>query len=484
MTECRRESAGRKGRKRVRREPKYEQVAFSFGGSVKPTLRCDAEAVTSDVGLLPLRELDERLGLVVAAAECIEDLRRPEMVVHPLVRLLRETVYAYAAGYEDANDHGPLNSDELFRHLIGPINTASVNPKKHEGTASEATISRLLGGRKLIWEAFNEVHRKWFLLAMRGRAPRVLTLDVDGYDVETHGGQQLTLFNGYYGQEMYYPLKVSVAEWGMILGNILRPGDSGANTGAEELLRPTIEFLKLHFPKTRLRLRADSGFMNGRLYRLCEEFGIEYAIRLRLNKTLKGLIERLLVPGIEREIPPARRNQRWSLYRETTYRAGSWKRERRIIMKITHNPSKPSEKQLERYVLVTNSRRSIRNVWNFYGHRGQCEQRIDELKNHLRADKLSCTLFDRNDFKLHLFVMAHNLYAVARICLPPEHQLKRATIARMRICLVKCGATVRRTSRRLWLHASRNWPYRDLLLDLSRRFASGRLTPMPIWDTG
>lgn len=477
MTEC--------GKRDTCRNPRHragvEQIAFSFARGIKPTLVFDAEAITTDAGLAPLRELDERLGLSLLAAGHVEDLRLAEMTVHPILRLIRETVYAYAAGYEDANDHSPLARDAWFKELIGEINKKSVNPKRHDGLASEATISRLLNGRKLGRGGFGFAHLEQFARVIENNPPRVITLDIDGYDAEAHGRQQLSLFNGYFDEEMYYPLVVSAAEYGFVVAAILRPGNAGANEDAVPLLRLVLEFFRERFPKIRLRLRGDSGFMDPELYRLSEEFGVEYAVRARMNAVLKRLFEADVEPRVENEIPVDKRAERWTIYHETTYRAGSWKRPRRIVMKLTHNPEAG---QIERYVVVTNSRKSPRNVWNFYAHRGQCEQRIDELKNHLRGEKFSCPEFHANAFKLHLVVMAHNLYAAARIFLPREHELKRATVGRLRLVLVKCGAVLRRTARRLWIHASKTWPHRHLLADVSRRFVSAPLVPVPLWDAG
>lgn len=476
MTECNRSWAPDKGR-----AGRAEQVVFDFGVGVKPTLRFDAGAVTSDAGLAALRQAEERLGLMASAARMIEDQRWAPMVVHPVERLLREVVYAYAAGYEDANDHSRLSADGLFSALIGPVTAGSINPKHHQGLASEATISRLLGGRRMAFETLGAVHRQWFLLAMRGRQPAVLTLDIDGYDAETHGQQQLSLFNDYYRQYMYHPLQISVAEYGFVIGALLRPGDAASNRSAVEQLRPTLSFLRRHFPQTRLKLRADSGFMDPEIYELCEEFSVEYAVRLKMNQVLKERFGRLMEPRVAGEIPIDRRDGRWALYGECSYRARFWTRSRRVVLKLAFNPDKNA---VESYAIVTNSARIPPNVWNFYGHRGQCEQRIDELKNHLRAEKFSCCLFAANDVKLHLTVMAHNLFAAVRMFLPAAHELKRATVAQLRIRLVKCGATLRRTARRLWIHASSSWPFRRLLADVAKRLVSGPLSPVPLWNSG
>ena len=170
----------------------------------------------------------------------------------------------------------------------------------------------------------------------------------------------------------------------------------------------------------------------------------------------------------------------WALYHSRMYRAKPWKKSRRIIMKLQYNPDTDA---LDRYVIVTNIRRSKRGVWRFYEHRGQCEQRIDELKNQLRAEKFSCNSLEANAMKLHLIVIAHNLLAAVRVVLPERHELKRATIERLRTTLIKCGASVVRTARRLWIHASRSWPNRRLLHDVAWRLTSRRLVAQPLWNS-
>lgn len=480
MTDCTRKR--RRNQAPSRSGPRHEQVTFSFGDHVNTTLTFDADYITSDAGLAMLREVDERLGLIEMAARRISDLRVPEMTVHPVTRLLRETVYGYDAGYEDANDHTPLRNDPLMKQIVGPINGKTVNPKKQEGLASEATLSRLLDGRKLEGrDAIGAVHVEHFARVLGRKAPRVLTLDIDGYDAEAHGMQQLALFNGYYDERMYYPLHVTVAEYGFVVGVELRAGDAGPGTGAVELLAPIIAYLHRRYPKTKLRLRADAGFNDPGLYALCEKTGVEYVIRMKLNAVLKDLFAEKVVGRIYGGRPDRVRDGKHEYYHEAMYRAGSWEHDRRIVLKLVRDPETGEEAQ---YVLVTNSAKDMKNTWRLYEHRGQEEQRIDEFKNHLRGEKCSCCQFANNAFKLHLIAMAHNLLAAVRIVLPEEHELKRATIGRLRLCLIKCGAMVRRTARRLWLHAARHWPYREWLMDVCRVVTAKRLHPTPVWESG
>lgn len=192
-TECKRRTRTGKGNSS---EPdSSEQFIFSFADHGPPVrLAIDADHITADAGLAPLRELDERLGLTDLAASFLDDQRDVKMTVHPLRRLLRGCVYAQAAGYEDANDHTPLRDNPFFQALVGRIHEDSVNPKKQSGLASEPTLSRLLSGRKIGGrESFGEVHVAQFLKVLTDATPAVLTLDIDGYDAEVHGMQQLAL---------------------------------------------------------------------------------------------------------------------------------------------------------------------------------------------------------------------------------------------------------------------------------------------------
>jgi hypothetical protein len=292
---------------------------------------------------------------------------------------------------------------------------------------------------------------------------------------------------------MYYPVVVTAAEYGFALAGRLRPGGAGSGSDAVAVLRPVLARLREALPGTRIVVRADSGFPEGplllrsgpagmdpELYDLCEEFGAGYLIRLRMNEVLKRYFDRAFGPRAEARLR-AMPGPRPALYAEDRYAAGSWPRKRRIVMKLQYDPR---EGEFERYAVVTNLRRSKRGSWRRYERRGLCEQRTDELRNHLRADKFSLSTFEANDLKLQFMLLAYNLHAAARVMLPERHELKRATVGRLMVTLVKCGASVRRTVRRMWLHASRTWPYRELLADVARRFAAGVLRPTPLWDTG
>ena len=331
-----------------------------------------------------------------------------------------------------------------------------------------------------------------------------------------------SLWNGHFEATIYYPLVATVAEFGFAVGALLRAGNAWSGAEAVRLLEPIIVRLKEALPGTRIRVRADSGFPEGphilrsgpagmdpELYDMLERHGVEYAIRVRMNARLRALVDERLGSRVERMMARCP-DRAWAIHGEARHFVKSWGGRRRVILKVQYDPAKG---EVERYVIVTNSRRSKTKVWKFYPKgralrgekRGQCpqvrtssgagrpgEQRIDpkgralrgELKNHLGADRFSLSTFEANSTRLHLVTMAHNQFAAARMVLPPRHELKRATVQRLRMTLVKCGAVVIATARRVWLHASRNWPWRELLADVARRFAEGRLRPTPLWDAG
>jgi len=453
------------------------RFTFDWGSRPRTTIAFDSEAVTSDAGLTVLRDLDRRLGLTDAVSACFTDNRRRSMTVHPVERLVRETVYAYAAGYADANDHTSLSHDSLFVRLLGPARDDSSNPERHGGLASEATISRLLNSRKLETLELETVQTRCFIETVEADPPKVITLDIDGYPAETYGNQQLSLFNMHYREEMYYPLVVTVAEYGMVVAGCLRPGNAGPAAGGVELLRPVLEQLKKELPNTRIRLRADAGFIGPRLYRLLEEFGVEYAIRSRSNDLLKRAAEQQSAKYRHR-MEKKRPGASWELFGELTHKSKTWRQARRHVLKVQ---SSIEEGGMQYGVIITNSRRRPSGVWRFYAGRGNCEQRIDELKNQLAGDRFSCTSFEANALKLHLILAAHNLIAAMRVLLPQKHELKRATVDRIRISIIKCGAAIRTTIRRFWLHASRTWPFKKVFLQVARCMAEGRPKPTPLW---
>lgn len=270
---------------------------------------------------------------------------------------------------------------------------------------------------------------------------------------------------------------MTIAEYGFIVGVQLRPGNASAAGGAVELIEPILSALKKHLPRTKVRVRGDAGFADPELYALCERKRVEYAFRRKMTSVSRRWFSDLLdawVDLAEADDGPGEG------FEEVWHEVKGWGHSRRHVLKLVYDPATDTT---ERYVLVTNSNKRDESVWRFYAHRGREEQRIDEFKNQLRGEKFSCCTFHANAFKLHVMALSYNLLAALRIMLPVSHELKRATPARLRSALIKCGAMVRRTVRWTWLHTSRFWPHRRWLADVCRVVLAPRLKPTPVWNS-
>jgi hypothetical protein len=266
-----------------------------------------------------------------------------------------------------------------------------------------------------------------------------------------------------------------------VLGVKNRPGYAGALTGAAEMLTPILRRLRAIWPNLRIRVRADSGFASPEMYDACEADSDEYVFRLHWNEVLDRLMKKEMTERWRNSVPDGWEDGKAVMYGEAMYRAGPWKCARRVVFKWTYDVETGEE---DHFALVTNMRTAPAKTWRAYSHRGQEEQRIEEFKNDLRGEKLSCNELDANDFKMQWKAMAHNLLGAVRIGLPKGHELKHATIGRLRLVLVKCGAMVKQTARRMFLHASRHFPYRHHLAEVCRMALAADWTPTPLWGSG
>lgn len=403
--------------------------------------------ITSDAGLLPLRQLDHRLGWSARVAQLLHDPRQPAKVQHDLRVLLRQRLFALLAGYEDVNDHTRLRHDPILKAIAGQDldDTLASQPTlcRFENAVTARQVAQL---NRLLVELFIQRHRR--------RRPRRLILDLDPTDDPCHGHQQLALFNGFYDQYMYLPALVFERSSGMLLGVRLQAGNVHAAHRALSLLRPIVRRLREVWPQLQIVLRADAGFAVPALYRFCEQNRLGYLIGLgacgplktRTDWALGWLTERFARDG---------RPCRWR--GGFRHRAQSWDRSRRILYKVEINAQGTN-----RRFVVTNLKGTPRELWPWYEDRGTAETFIDELKNGLRMDRLSCRRFVANAFRLLLTAVAYNLLRVFRETLAGT-ELQDASIETIRSRLIKVGARVCQTVRRLWVHLASAFAFREAL---------------------
>jgi len=433
------------------------QLTFSFYQDKHLVADFKGGQISSDTGLLAVRALDEKLGWTAQAASLIDDPRRPDRTQITVLEMLRQRVFGLIAGYEDQNDHDRMRADPVLKI------TCQRSPKG-DPLASQPTLSRFEN-----WPTARQVARinrllvGHYIALHREDPPLEIILDVDPTDDPCHGTQQLALFNGFYDQHMYLPLLVFERSSGMLLGVRLRGGKAHAAHRVLQLLGPVVRSLKEAFPKARIILRADAGMAVPRLYRFCEAEGLGYLIGISANAVFKRHtevdLERLSEHFEKRGRPGRRFSSLW-------HRAGTWGRKRRVVYKVEVGPEGPN-----RRFVVTNMKGLPIHLWRLYCDRGTAETFIDQLKNALKADRLSCCRFIANAFRLVQFALAYNLLRVFGSKLAGT-VLEGATIETIRTRLLKVGARIRQTARRVWVHIAGGFPYREALVTVMERIHS------------
>lgn len=422
--------------------------------------RFDQPESSSEGGALLLKACDERLGLTAALTDCLRDWRQPSKVEHSLRDLVRQRVYGIACGYEDCNDAARVGDDPVQKLLTDR------DPVEGAALASQPTLSRFengLGPKALmrmgeaLAETVIERHRK----RLRGRVRRI-TVDLDPTDDPTHGGQQLTFFNGHYDTWCYLPVAGFVQfdeePEQYLLAYVLRPGNANAKLGAIGILRRILERLRGAFPRAKLRVRLDGGFAGPEMFEFLEAEGVEYVVAMAENRVLKAHAEALMkrVRRLSK-----RSGQTEHLYGECRYAAKSWNRERRVVFKAEVVRLGQREPRDNARFVVTNLRRVPRRVYEaVYCQRAHIENRIKELHYGLAIDRTSCTSFWANQLRVMLTAAAYVLFQELRLRAAGT-SCARAQVSTLRERLLKLGAWLERSVRRILIHLPERAPWRS-----------------------
>jgi len=427
-----------------------EQLTFSFFGKRQLTVDFEGGEITSDAGMLLIRQADNSLQLTLGIAGCIEDRRDVRYADHDIQTLFRQRIYQIVAGYEDCNDANLLRRDPALKAACDRL-------LSDRDLASQPTLSRLENAvtSKDLYR-MGQQFLSMYIRRNRKRKPRRIILDLDGTDDPTYGNQQLTFFHGYYDQYMYHPLVIYDADTGELITAALRAGNRHASYGAVSVLRRIIPRLKEAFPKTEIIIRGDAGFAVPAVYEYCEQEGLTYVIGLIRNDVLERMVEDLLNAAHEKY---KETGQKQKLFDEGTYQAQSWDKKRRVIMKAEWLPQGPNSR-----FVVTNLSMDTQQVYEFYTERGgTCEVRIDEFKNGLKADRLSCHRFVANQFRLFLHMAAYWLVLRLRKALA-KTELATMQIQQLRLRLLKIGGQVLQSARRLWFRLASGCPWQRVFV--------------------
>jgi hypothetical protein len=418
----------------------------------------DGARTTSDAGVLLLRKIDRRLGLVDRLSAAVNDGRDSARVDHTDRDLLRQRIFQIALGYEDANDADTLRHDPALQAALGR------GVGDDATLASQPTLSRF--ERRDVRECFqlSEALFSLWIDRLRARGPKAwknIVLDIDSTDFATYGQQQLAMFHGHYGHYMYHPLLVFDGE-GWPIAAVLRPGKTRTQ-GALSILRRIIDRLQAALPKAKITLRADGGFCSPAIYDLCESRGVGYVIGLITHQTLRQQIE----PVMQRARRLASKNGSAKLLTDFYLRWGRrTKHPRRIIAKaeVTSIGDNPR-------FMITNLSWDVDRGYAFYTQRGPSENRIKDLKNALQSGRMSCHAFASNQFRLLLHTAAYVLMFSLREALV-DTELARAQFDTLRLKLLKLGATIRTSARRIWVQISSAAPARPLFVRAAQVLSS------------
>lgn len=427
--------------------------------SDKPVwVRNDGGAITSNAGVLLLRAVDERLGLTARLAACLPDGREPGKVQHSVLRLLRQRLYQIACGYEDCNDADQLRRDPAFKLAVGQApgqrDLASQPSLSRLENAVDSKDCRRLG--QVLLESYTQRHR--------AARPRQIVLDVDATDDPTHGQQSFSAYHGFYQEHCYLPLLVFAQREGQpeqeLLVALLRPGNRHAGHRALAVLKRVVAHLRQAFPRCRLHLRADSGLALPEVYDGCEQLQLPYTLSLPRNPRLQRLAEPWLQQAREQY---AQCQSNVQVFGAFWYAAEGWPHERRVIVKAEVMP----QGENLRFVVTSDRKRSPRAIYKFYAQRGDPENRIKELKHGVHADRLSCHTFWANQFRLLLYAAAYVLLQALRAGLAGT-ELARAQVTTLQLRLLKVGARVIESVRRVWVHLPSTYPCPHLWQRLAR----------------
>lgn len=416
--------------------------------------------LTSDIGVSFLHRVDKRLRLTERLAAAMVDRRDSSKVRHSLRDLLMQRIALICAGYEDANDATTLRHDPAFQLALG-------HAPGEGALASQPTLSRFEQRRRRDLLSLSNVLLDLWVERIKRKAtktkkrPRII-LDFDSTDFVTHGEQQLNFFHGHYGNYIYYPVLVFDQD-GFPVAAVLRSGDTRTGGVCAVLLR-IMEKLSFALGKFDLLVRADAGFSTPELYKLCDTMGIRYVVGLITHKTLT---EHAALWMDEARKLHEETGEPVRLIREFEHR---WGRKdgglHRIIAKaevtaIGDNPR----------FLITNMTDAPERVYDTYTGRGECENRIKDLKCAMLGDRMSCHAFAANQFRLLLHTAAYVLMFILREELE-ELSTTRMQMDTLRLRVLKVAAVVKVSARRIWLHLSAQHPSTSLFKYLGAALGS------------
>ncbi len=420
----------------------------------------DGGQLSSDAGVLLLRGIEKRLGIVARLASCLRDKRDPDLILHTVEEMLRLRMFAIAAGYEDADDCDSLRYDPIFKMAVGRL------PRTGEPLCSQPTMSRLENAPSKIEVARAMAAMVDQFCTSYGRAPAAITLDIDDTFDAVHGHQQLSLFNAHYDERCFLPIHIYEGTSGKPVAVILREGKTPAGREVRTILKHVIGRIRGHWPEVRILVRGDSHYGRVEAMEWCEEHGVDYIFGFGGNAVLKAMTQEAAdVLCVERA---ARAAAKLRSFATLSYGAKGWNKERCIAARIEATPN-----GLDIRYVVTSLNGPAKHLYEtVYCGRGRCENFIKWHKAQLASDRTSCRDPKANQFRLILHTAAYWLMLTARNAIAKRLPLAVAEFATLRLRLIKIAARVIEGTARIRVHLPTACPDRAVFRQLAGRLCA------------
>lgn len=421
-----------------------------YRGKQAVAVKFSAGEISSDGAVVYLEKLERKHGIIKRVSQFIPDERDPMRVSYSRYSQLKQRVFMMIQGYEDTNDVTHLKNDPIFRDVL------------QGDLASQPTISRFencLDRQSISSICYDLIDR--YVESLKGR--KEIVIDVDATDDPTHGNQQLSLFNGFYGQFMYNELFFHDGETGQIILPVLRPGNSHSNRWYTGILKRIVTKIRQKYPAIKITIRSDSGFSGPAFYKLAGEYNLTFATGIASNEVLKRKVAR--VEQAVRRIH-VERGTKYQHFIEYSYQAQSWDKPQQCYAKI-----ESTGRGLNTRHFVSNIEgKDAREIYfDFYVKRGdRSENRIKEVKNMCFSDRLSNHGFLSNFFRL---LLSSIVYEFMRIIKDEIKEVGHKTaekwqVSSIRTYLLKVGATIKITKRRIYYELSKSFVYQGLFKKL------------------
>jgi hypothetical protein len=439
------------------------QSSFGFEGLGKKEIvaRFDGGTISSDGGAFLLRQTDKRLNVLPRLAACFLDGRNQALVEHSIAEMVSQRVYGLALGYEDLNDHEQLRTDPVFGILAGkedlsePLAGKSTLNRMELGTGSNDRYKKIT-----FWkEAVDELLVNVFIESYK-QAPVEIVLDMDTTDLPLHGRQEGRFFHGYYDSYCYLPLYVFCGDH--VLCARMRDANHDAAFGCLQEIERIVKQIRVAWPEVNILLRGDSGFCRNELMSWCESKGVDFLFGLARNKRLRRIIGQQMHEATVQWNQTGKPARVFSEFQYSTKKTkeGGWDRERRVAAKAEHIDGKENP----RFVVTSlNSERwAAQPLYEeLYCERGDMENRIKEQFS-LFADRVSAETIRANQMRLYLSAVAYILVSGLRRVGLKGTELAQAQVSTIRTKLLKIGAQIRVSIRKVWVSMATSYPWQGL----------------------